>query len=157
MKEVQRFHIKTKSDARILNGFEPNRNMQGPESCVSTVFSSCLDMIVESISSLLSDFPDISSAISPEILSTKPNESFFFSTRERVLTPDSLEMACIFPKIVCEHVKRCAGNYNILYYTGNENQYEEMRMNTFVDIAVPKLAREAEVKITDNDLVLMRD
>ena len=59
--------------------------------------------------------------------------------------------------MVGEHVKRCSGYYNILYYTGNGNQYEEMRMNTFVDIAVPKIAREAEVKISDDDLKLLRD
>ena len=74
-------------------------------------------MIVESISSLLSDFPDISSAISPKMLSTKPNESFFSSAREQVLNPSPLEMACIFPKIVGEHVKRVVLETTISYTT----------------------------------------
>ena len=153
----QRFHTKTKSDARILNGFQPNRNMQGPESCVSTVFSSCVDMMVESISSLLSDFPDIASDISPEMLSTKPNESFFSSSREKVVTPDPLEMAFIYPKIVTQHVKRCSENQYFIYYTGNDNLYEKMRMNTFVDISIPRIQREKGVNITDNDMKLLRD
>lgn len=92
------------------------------------------------------------------MLSNGPNESFFSSSCEGVVTPDPLGMAFICPKVtvVAEHLRRCSEDQYFMCFAGNDNLCEGVRVNPFVDIYVPGMQREREVGIMDNDVKLLR-
>ena len=158
MREVRSYHLKLKDEARELHGFNNDRSMQGPEGCVSSIFSSCLEMLFNCLESILRDFPQVADSFSPVVLSTKPNESFFSAVREKQLTPGCLNFCFIFPRLVTEHVKRCSGNKYFIYYTGNkDNLYEKLRSHSYKNILVPHIPKTPEVKISAEERRLIYD
>ena len=93
MKEVDTFFKKCKQDVKEFYSI----NTQGPQGCVSSVFSDNVQTLLYTLQSLLKDYPNLKDKINTQAISTKPNESLHSLFRGRTLTPDAYELG-EFPK-----------------------------------------------------------
>ncbi len=102
MEEVDTFFKKCKE--YIKESYHINTQLQGPQGCVSAVFSGNVDNLLHTLKSLLKDYPSLKDKISTRAISTKQNESLHALIRWRTLTPDAYEFGEILPKLAREHV-----------------------------------------------------
>ena len=105
MTKVVEFDKKLKQDIREKYNLRADAPLQGPEGAMSTVFSQSVSSTLICLESLSADFPTLINKMKTAVLGTKPNEALFSTTREHIMTPDALEFAIIFPKIVNKHIK----------------------------------------------------
>ena len=90
------------------------------------------------------------------VLGTKPNEALFSTTKEHIMTPDALEFAIIFPKIVNEHIKMCSGQSGFLYVTSLNNRYYDLP-DSFENIQRFKIPKLTRIEIPKSDLQLLKN
>ena len=136
LKEVDTFFKNYKEDVKDF--YSINTQLQGPQGCVSSVFSDNIQTLLHTLQSLLpllKDFPHLKDKISTQAISTKPNEYLFFLFRGRTLTPDAYEFGEILPKLVREHVLQCSKFKPFLYIT-NPKTYNE-RQECFINVEIP--------------------
>ena len=69
MKEVDTFFKKCKEDVKDF--YSINTQLQGPQGCVSFVFSDNVQTFLHTLQSLLKDFPHLKDEISTEAISTE--------------------------------------------------------------------------------------
>ena len=85
------------SSKSVSEFYSINTQLQGPQRCVSSVFSDNVQTLLYTLQSLLKDYPNLKDKINTQAISTKPNESLHSLCRGRTLTPDAYELG-EFPK-----------------------------------------------------------
>ena len=72
------------------------------------------------------------------------------------MTPDALEFAIIFPKIVNEHIKRCSGKSGFLYVTSLKGRYYDLP-DSFENITKCKIPKLTPVEMSKSDLQILKN
>lgn len=135
--------------------FNLHRVLQGPQGVCSAVFVQSIHMVANCLESLLQEFPDACGQISPSANTTKLNENFFSLVRAKVATPDTLEFAIVFPKIVLDLLKRIS-ELPFVYYTGKKAYYDTS--SGFLPFSeLPSLPRIPEIRISDDEKEALTD
>ena len=101
----------------IREEFNLHTQLQGPQGCVSSVYSSNVAKHVKILQALRDTYPEIKSEIKTSAIGTKPNESTFSLVRGEQLTPDAFEFGRIYPKLVRETVLQSSVDPEFLYVT----------------------------------------
>ena len=155
MTKVKAYFDKTKVDVKQRYGLK--MKPQGPQGCVSTVFTDNLSTAIFVLETLISEYPESVKKMRTKSISTKVIECIFALTRQHNVTPDPFEFGQIFTKLVKQHVLRCSGNSDFLYILNprNKSYYEDN--NCFMHIEVPTLPPRNYVQITPAQLELLRD
>ena len=155
MKSVCAFDKKCKTD--IKEEFKLNINLQGPQGCVSSVYSSNVSKHVSILEALRDDYPDQKAEIRTSAIGTKPNESTFSLIRGRQLTPDAFEFGRIFPKLVREHVLKCSADPEFLYVTNQKKSHYEQSTG-FYRLEVPSIPKIHKADpLSHENLLILRD
>ena len=155
MKSVCAFDKKCKTD--IKEEFKLNINLQGPQGCVSSVYSSNVSKHVSILEALRDDYPDQKAEIRTSAIGSKPNESTFSLIRGRQLTPDAFEFGRIFPKLVREHVLKCSADPEFLYVTNQKKSHYEQSTG-FYRLEVPSIPKIHKADpLSHENLLILRD
>ena len=156
MESVQKFDDKCKQDIR--EEFNLHTQLQGPQGCVSSVYSSNVAKHVKILQALRDTYPEIKSEIKTSAIGTKPNESTFSLVRGEQLTPDAFEFGRIYPKLVRETVLQSSVDPEFLYVTRQHKPKHYEQATGFHNIDVPSLPRIPKAApLPAADLLILRD
>ena len=153
MKEVDTFFKKCKQDVKEF--YSVSTQLQGPQGCVSSVFSDNVQTLLHTLQSLLKDYPYLKEKISTQAISTKPNESLHSLFRGRTLSPDAYEFGEILPKLVREHVLQCSKFKPFLYITNPKTYYE--RQECFINVELPMFPKRKSSDLTSEEITLIKE
>lgn len=155
MKKIKQYFIKTKEDVKQI--YKLQMKPQGPQGCVSTVFTDNVTTAVFVLETLITEYPETVHKMRTKSIQTKVIESIFSLTRHHNLTPDPYEFGQIFTKLVKQQVLQCSGNIEFLYILNPRKKDYYEKSNCFMHIDIPSLPPRNRVEITPDMLQALRD
>ena len=148
---IMRYFDSTVDDLKVL--LKQTGTVQGPQGACSPQVRHSLGTLHHLLRTWQETYPGLD--LNLKAVFTKVNENFSAQVRMENSTPDTLQFAQLFPKVVEDMVMRVS-TLPFHYYTQPKTYYEQIHKE-YLSCAVPKVPKQTGTSATNEEIALLQD